>query len=190
MKPLDDALKDNDQIRAIIRATGINQDGKTAGITVPNGLAQEDLIRSVYSSANINPSDCGFVEAHGTGTKVGDPIEAKALHHAFGEGRNARNPLYIGSVKSNVGHLEGASGIVAVIKAALILERNLILPNTYYEKPNENIPFSEWNMKVSCTGRPLNPIPDGFLKVCRFLLQSGLGHAARNTSVSITLDSV
>lgn len=119
----------------------------------------------MYKNAGINPRDTGFVEAHGTGTKVGDPIEAAALHSCFGEGRNSRQPLYIGSVKSNIGHLEGASGeylsrkphvliltlvvgIVAVIKAALMLERGFILPNFDFKIPNKKIPFTEWNLKV------------------------------------------
>lgn len=84
----------------------------------------------------------------GTGTKVGDPIEAMAIHNVFSEGRTAKNPLQFGSVKSNVGHLENASGVVAVIKAAMMLEKGFILPNTNFKTPNENIPLSEWNMKV------------------------------------------
>lgn len=128
LKPLDQAIKDNDPIRAVIAATGINQDGKTPGITMPNGAAQgdlslittqvlsltlspEDLMRQVYGNAGLDPNECGFVEAHGTGTRVGDPIEATALHNVLGLKRTARDPLWIGSVKSNIGHLEGASGM-------------------------------------------------------------------------------
>ena len=167
IKPLEQAQKDNDSIRAVIAGSGINQDGRTPGITMPCGDAQgelheekswkktppltlilESLMRQVYRNAGISPRDCGFVEAHGTGTRVGDPIEATALHNMFGEGRTARDPLFIGSVKSNIGHLEGASGIVAVIKAALMLERGFVLPNYDFKHPNEKIPFKEWNMKV------------------------------------------
>ena len=123
-------------------------------------------MRSVYETAGINPKDTGYVEAHGTGTKVGDPIEASALHNVFSEDRSARKPLFIGSVKSNIGHLEGASGecipslsvkqssllnpgIASVIKATLMLERGFILPNYDFKKPNENIPFDKWHLKVS-----------------------------------------
>ncbi len=106
-------------------------------------------MRQVYRTAGIRPRDCGFVEAHGTGTRVGDPIEATAIHRMFSEGRTARDPLFIGSVKSNIGHLEGASGIVSVIKATMMLERGFILPNYDFKQPNENIPFKEWNIKVS-----------------------------------------
>ncbi|KAK6606189.1 polyketide synthase [Botrytis cinerea] len=154
LKPLEQALKDNDNIRAVIRGSGINQDGKTPGITMPNGSAQESLMKWVYESAGIDPKDTGYVEAHGTGTKVGDPIEATALYNVFGEGRNARNPLFIGSVKSNIGHLEAASGIISVIKTAMMLERGFILPNHDFKTPNENIPFSKWHLKVPISQRP------------------------------------
>jgi acyl transferase domain-containing protein len=134
LKPLDQAIRDNDPIRAVITGSGINQDGKTPGITMPNGLAQgeqaimlciisspgtslmnvlESLIRSVYEAGGMNPADTGYVEAHGTGTRVGDPIEVTALHNVFGEGRTRRKPLFIGSVKSNIGHLEAAAGTMA-----------------------------------------------------------------------------
>ncbi|KAI8626307.1 ketoacyl-synt-domain-containing protein [Xylariaceae sp. FL1651] len=154
LKPLEQARRDNDQIRAIIAGTGINQDGKTPGITMPCREAQETLMRQVYNNAGINPADCGFIEAHGTGTRVGDPIEATAIHNVFKEGRTPRDPLYLGSVKSNIGHLEGASGIVAVIKSALMLERGFILPNYDFKQPNEKIPFKEWNLKVPISQRP------------------------------------
>ncbi|KAI1491433.1 hypothetical protein F5X96DRAFT_478283 [Biscogniauxia mediterranea] len=154
LKPLDQARRDNDQIRAIIAGSGINQDGKTPGITMPCGDAQENLMRQVYNNFGINPAECGFVEAHGTGTRVGDPIEAKAIHNIFHEGRTPRDPLYMGSVKSNIGHLEGASGIVAVIKSALMLERGFILPNYDFKHPNEKIPFKAWNLKVPTNQRP------------------------------------
>ncbi|KAB5542843.1 polyketide synthase [Coniochaeta sp. 2T2.1] len=154
LKPLDQALRDNDPIRAVISGTGINQDGKTPGITMPNGAAQEALMEQVYRNAGLNPAECGFVEAHGTGTRVGDPIEATAIHNVLGQNRTPRDPLWIGSVKSNIGHLEGASGIVAVIKAALMLERGFILPNYDFKHPNTKIPWKEWNLKVPTGQRP------------------------------------
>ncbi|KAK7912256.1 BcPKS8- polyketide synthase [Apiospora marii] len=154
LKPLEQARRDNDSIRAIIVGSGINQDGKTPGITMPCGTAQENLMRQVYQNADINPSDTGFIEAHGTGTRVGDPIEATAIHNVFGANRSARDPLLLGSVKSNIGHLEGASGIVAVIKAAMMLERGFVLPNYDFTYPNEKIPFKEWHLKVPTNQRP------------------------------------
>ncbi|CAI7594036.1 unnamed protein product [Penicillium glandicola] len=154
LKPLDAALRDKDPVRAVVVHSGVNQDGRTKGITLPNGQAQEELIRRVYKEANLNLDECGFVEMHGTGTKAGDPIEAAAVHAALGQNRTPRNPLYIGSVKSNIGHLEGASGIIAIIKAAMMLDRELMLPNAEFKKANPNIPMSEWNMKVLTTTRP------------------------------------
>ena len=148
LKPLDAAIKDNDAIRAVIVGSGVNQDGKTNGITMPNGDAQVSLMKSVYERSELDVAETGYVECHGTGTKAGDPIEASAVHKVFGRGRTARQPLYIGSVKSNIGHLEGASGIVSVIKTAMMLERDFILPNCDFQKPNPDIPFKEWNLKV------------------------------------------
>ncbi|KAL2673843.1 hypothetical protein Neosp_012287 [[Neocosmospora] mangrovei] len=154
LKPLDQALKDNDKIRSVIVNTGTNQDGKTVGISTPSGEAQERLMRDVYARAGINPEEVGFIEAHGTGTKVGDPIEAGALSRVFGKGRTKRFPLYIGSVKTNVGHLENASGIASIIKATLMLEKGFILPNLNFEKANPSIPLEQWNMKVPINIRP------------------------------------
>ncbi|KAK3386191.1 polyketide synthase [Podospora didyma] len=154
IKPLDQALKDNDKIRSVIVNTGTGQDGKSVGMTTPSGEAQEQLIRDVYSRAGISPEDTGFFEAHGTGTKVGDPIEAGAIHRVFSPGRTKRAPLYLGSVKSNVGHLENASGIISVIKATLMLEKGFILPNANFEKPNPAIPLDEWKLKVPINTRP------------------------------------
>ena len=147
LKPLQDAIDAGDTIRAIVRNTGMNQDGKTNGITLPSKDAQEGLIRSVYKAADLDPSDTLYVEAHGTGTKVGDPIEAEAISCAMATGRSS--PLMIGSVKTNIGHLEAASGLAGVIKTTRILETGLIPPNINFEKPNESIPLTDWKLKVS-----------------------------------------
>lgn len=157
LKPLDAAIRDKDAIRAIITNTGVSQDGRTLGITNPNGDAQRDLIRKVYQDAGIDPRDCGFAEMHGTGTKVGDPLEAKAVHQAMSSLRTSKDPLFIGSVKSNVGHLEGASGIISVIKASLMLEKKFVLPNANFRTPNPSIPLADWNMQVLKSTRPWPP---------------------------------
>ncbi|OBT45611.1 Type I Iterative Polyketide synthase (PKS) [Pseudogymnoascus sp. WSF 3629] len=117
LKPLNDAIRDGDPIRAVIRESGVNQDGRTAGITLPSSEAQERLIKSTYLRAGLDPLDTGYVEGHGTGTPAGDPIEAAAIASTFGPGRPADKSLRIGSVKTNVGHLEGASGLAGIIKA-------------------------------------------------------------------------
>ncbi|KAJ5412660.1 uncharacterized protein N7487_007019 [Penicillium crustosum] len=148
LKPLAKALHDQDKIRAVIRGTGSNQDGRTAGITLPNGAAQESLIRSVYTRAGLDPSETDFVEAHGTGTLAGDPVEAGAISRVFGSDRPSDNPVRIGSVKTNVGHLEGASGVAGVVKAVLMLENRMFLPNRNFEKINSRIPLDDWKLKV------------------------------------------
>jgi acyl transferase domain-containing protein len=109
LKPLHLALRDRDPVRAILRNTGVNQDGKTAGITLPNRHAQEALIRRVYEEAGLNPLDTTYIECHGTGTPAGDPLEASAVASVFSEGRPCNQPLMIGSIKSNIGHLEGCT---------------------------------------------------------------------------------
>ena len=114
---------------------------------MPNVEAQKGLMRSVYEAAGLNPLETAYVEAHGTGTATGDPIEASALGEIFGR-KSDQRPIFIGSLKSNIGHLEGTSGIASVIKTALMLERKFLLPNCDFQKLNPKIPFHEWNMKV------------------------------------------
>ncbi|KAK9764861.1 hypothetical protein K7432_007299 [Basidiobolus ranarum] len=127
LKPLSAALRDNDTIRALIRGTGSNQDGHTDGMMLPSSEAQEELIRKVYSREGIDPMDTQYVEAHGTGTTMGDSIEMATIARVFGR-ENEPKSLYVGSIKSNIGHLEGASGIAGVIKTIVSLERGKIPP--------------------------------------------------------------
>ena len=148
IKPLTQALRDNDPIRAVIRATGSNQDGRTAGITQPSGDAQERLIRETYEQYGLDRRLTRYFEAHGTGTQIGDPIEAKAIATAFMDGRPSHEPLYVGAVKTNIGHLEGASGIAGLIKTILILERGLIPRNIWFERAHPSILESDWNIRV------------------------------------------
>ncbi|EGR49751.1 polyketide synthase [Trichoderma reesei QM6a] len=176
LKPLHKALEDNDKIFSVIVNTGTNQDGKTTGLTNPSGEAQERLIRDVYARAGISPEDTGYVEAHGTGTRAGDPIEAHSIYRVFGAGRTKRTPLYMGSVKSNVGHLENASGIISVIKASLMLEKGFILPNVNFEKANEAIPLDKWNIKVPTNIRP-------WPRNKRFASINGFGFGGSNAHV-------
>ncbi|KAE8380488.1 hypothetical protein BDV26DRAFT_135722 [Aspergillus bertholletiae] len=148
LKPLDKAIRDGDPIRAVIRGTGVNSDGRTAGITLPNGEAQEALIREVYQNARLDPIDTGYFEAHGTGTQAGDPMEAGAIHRVFTADRERSHPLYVGSIKTNIGHLEGASGLAGMVKAILCLEKGFIPPNMNYEKPNQRLDLEKWNLKI------------------------------------------
>ncbi|KAF2177891.1 hypothetical protein K469DRAFT_601543 [Zopfia rhizophila CBS 207.26] len=146
LKRLSKALQDGNVIRAVIRATGSNQDGRTPGITQPSGRAQELLIRSTYHRAGLDMAKTRYFEAHGTGTPVGDPTEAKAIANAFKQIGSSRKPLYIGSVKSNIGHLEGASGIAGLIKTILVLERGLIPANIWLDRINRQIDAAAWNL--------------------------------------------
>lgn len=130
IRPVDDALKHGDTLRAVIRGSASNQDGRTPGIMQPSPKMQEALIRSTYEKFGLDPAATRYVEAHGTGTAVGDPIETRAIGTIFRNYRSPEDPLYVGSVKSNIGHLEGASGMAGVIKAILALESGLIPPNS------------------------------------------------------------
>ncbi|KAL8831917.1 MAG: hypothetical protein Q9191_000596 [Dirinaria sp. TL-2023a] len=122
LKPLDAAIHDSDNIRAVIRNTGVNQDGRTNGITYPSCEAQAKLMDETYQAAGLKPIETSYVEAHGTGTAAGDPVEAEAISKVFGNGRSIDEPLVIGSVKTNIGHLEAASGLTAMVKVIFALE--------------------------------------------------------------------
>ncbi|KAK8225326.1 beta-ketoacyl synthase domain-containing protein [Phyllosticta capitalensis] len=148
LKPLDAALRDGDTIRAVVLASAANEDGRTPGISLPNSEAQRELIRTAYQQAGVDPTETGYVEAHGTGTQAGDPLEAKAILSTIG--KNRKNDLYVGSVKTNIGHLEGAAGVAGVIKAALVVERGLIPQNLWFEKLNSQIELPE-NVKIPLT---------------------------------------
>ncbi|KAJ4067368.1 hypothetical protein NW753_002436 [Fusarium oxysporum] len=148
MKRLSDAIRDNDTIRAVIRATKVNQDGHTTGITLPSKEAQVANINSVYESAGLDFSQTGYVECHGTGTKAGDWRELKAISESLCTVRDIDNPIVVGSIKPNIGHLEGAAGVAGLIKGVLTLEHAKIPPNINFEKPNPDIDFKEWKVKV------------------------------------------
>ncbi|ODA83334.1 hypothetical protein RJ55_01847 [Drechmeria coniospora] len=148
MKRLADALRDKDTIRAIIRGSAVNQDGRTPGITLPSKEAQVSNIRSVYTSAGLDYSQTAYVECHGTGTQAGDWRELKAISETLGSGHLTVNPIVVGSVKPNIGHLEGAAGIAGMIKAVLVLEHGKIPPNINFEKGNPDIDFENWKIKV------------------------------------------
>lgn len=168
LKPLKDAIQDGDSIRAVIRNTGINQDGRTNGMTMPSEEAQTTLARATYEKVGLDPADTTYVEAHGTGTAIGDPIETRTIENVLGTNRSVERPLYLGSVKSNVGHLEGASGIVAIIKAAMMLERGIILPNACFAKANPNIPSLGKSLVVATEPRPWPETCVRRASVCNF----------------------
>jgi len=147
LKPLGQALADGDPIRAVIRGTGVNSDGRTTGLSLPNRDAQAALLDEVYNRFGLDPVDLAYVEAHGTGTPAGDPIEAGALGDVLG--RRRPTPLTIGSVKTNIGHLEAGSGMAGLLKAMLVAERGTIPPSLHCETPNPNIPFADLNLTLA-----------------------------------------
>ena len=148
VKRLDDAIRDGDRIRAVIRGSAVNQDGASGGLTVPNGVAQERVIAQALARAGVAPSDVGYLEAHGTGTSLGDPIEAQAAGAVLGVGREASRPLLIGSVKTNIGHLEAAAGIAGVIKVILSLEHELLPQHLHFRNPSPHIPWDRLAVQV------------------------------------------
>lgn len=148
LKKLSAAIKNNDRIYAVVKGTGVNQDGRTSGITVPNGDSQEALVKQVCKKAGVAPSEIAYVEAHGTGTPIGDPAEAGALGRALGENRQKEQPCYLSSVKANIGHLEAASGVAGVIKTALSLKKKKIPLLANLQQPNPDIPFAELGLKL------------------------------------------
>lgn len=150
LKPLSDAIQDGDTIRAVIRGTAVNSNGKNTGITLPMRDAQARLIRQAYQHAGCDFSRTGYIEAHGTGTPAGDPIEASAIGETLGSVRpeGDEGKLYMGSVKSNIGHLEGASGLAGMIKTILSLEKGIIPPNVWFENGNQDIDFDGWRLRV------------------------------------------
>lgn len=163
LKPLSEAIKDRDEIYAVIKGSAVNQDGHTEeGFTVPSVEAQTAMLNTAYDNANIDPASVKYVEAHGTGTPVGDPRETQAFGNVFGKNRSKDDKLFIGSVKTNIGHLEAAAGIAGFIKLALVLKNNQIPQNLHFINPNPAIPFDQYKLKVptqletiSRNGKPL-----------------------------------
>src|SRR6187397_1988151 len=157
LKRLSQAIVDGDPIHGVIVGSALNQDGHTNGISLPSGEAQARLVRDACIDAGIAPSRIGFVEAHGTGTAVGDPIEAHALAEALCADRSTASPLLIGSVKTNLGHLETAAGIAGLVKAVLVLKYGQVPANLHFATPNPNIDFNGLKLRVNST---LEPFPE------------------------------
>jgi acyl transferase domain-containing protein len=148
LRRLSDAVAAGDRIYALIRGSAINQDGFSSGLTVPNGAAQEAMLRAALQNAGIEPGEVDYIEAHGTGTSLGDPIEANALGAVFAPGRAAGQELLIGSVKTNIGHLEAGAGIAGALKAVLALYHGEIPPSLNYLRPNPLIDFDALRLRV------------------------------------------
>ncbi|WP_413802989.1 type I polyketide synthase [Streptomyces iranensis] len=148
LKPLAAAVRDGDPVYCVIHASAINNDGATDGLTAPSPAAQEDVVRTAHRRAGVPPDGVQYVELHGTGTPVGDPVEAAALGAALGTVRTDGTPLLVGSAKTNVGHLEGAAGIVGLLKTALGITHRLLPPSLHFTTPNPRIPLAELGLRV------------------------------------------
>jgi acyl transferase domain-containing protein/NADPH:quinone reductase-like Zn-dependent oxidoreductase/NAD(P)-dependent dehydrogenase (short-subunit alcohol dehydrogenase family)/ubiquinone/menaquinone biosynthesis C-methylase UbiE/acyl carrier protein len=149
LKRLSDALVDGDRILAVIRGSAVNQDGPSSGLTAPNGPSQEAVIGEALADAGVRPAEVSYIEAHGTGTSLGDPIEMQALGAVFGSGRDAASPLLVGSLKTNVGHLEAAAGVCGLIKLVLSLQHREIPKLLNFTQPSPHIPWDRLPLKVT-----------------------------------------
>ncbi|GLY30839.1 MupA/Atu3671 family FMN-dependent luciferase-like monooxygenase [Kineosporia sp. NBRC 101731] len=156
LKRLDDALRDEDPILGVIHGSAMNHDGPSSGLTAPNGRAQEAVLRSALRAGGIDPLTVGYVEAHGTGTSLGDPIEAEALAAVYGRGRPPAQPLAIGSLKTNLGHLEAAAGIASLVKALLVVGRGALPPTLHHRTPSPHVDWARAGLRVQTELQPWN----------------------------------
>jgi acyl transferase domain-containing protein/SAM-dependent methyltransferase len=180
LKRLNDAIADGDEVLAVIRGSAINHDGRSNGLTAPNGPSQVAVIESALARAGVRPAHVGYVEAHGTGTSLGDPIEVHALGAAFGAQRSEDRPLLIGSVKSNLGHLEAAAGIASLIKVALSLRERALPASLHFRKPNPQIAWGQMPLEVVTRLSPWEPI-DG----ARIAGVSSFGFSGTNAHIVV-----
>ncbi len=154
LKRLADAQAAGDPVLAVIRGSAVNADGRSSGLTVPNGPAQQAVLRTALANARLAPADIDYVEAHGTGTSLGDPIEAEALGAVMGEGRDPQRPLWIGSVKTNLGHTEAASGLAGLLKVVMCLRHETIAPSLHFSEPNPRIDWASLPLRVPVSAVP------------------------------------
>ncbi|MFT5756096.1 MAG: amino acid adenylation domain-containing protein [Alteromonadaceae bacterium] len=154
IKLLDQATLDKDPIRGVITGSAVCQDGRSNGLSAPNGQAQQNVIRDALVDAKLDASDIDYVEAHGTGTELGDPIELRALQQAYGQHKKMSSPLYVGAVKANIGHLEAAAGMAGFIKTLLCLEHQSIPRQIHFVKPNPHIDWQAINIKIPTAVMP------------------------------------
>ena len=148
LRRLSDAIASGGPVLAVVRGSAVNHDGRSNGLTAPNGPAQEEVIRQALAAAGVDPLDVGYVEAHGTGTPLGDPIEVRALGRVLAAGRDRSHPLVVGSVKTNLGHLEAAAGVAGLMKAVLMVQRGEIPAHLHFQEPNAHIPWDDLAVEV------------------------------------------
>lgn len=160
LKRLADAIADGNEILAVVRGSAIDHDGRSSGLTVPNGLAQQELFQTTLTRAGVDPQEVSYLEVHGTGTALGDPIEAEALTHVFARDRDSSNPLALGSVKTNIGHLEAAAGIAGLIKVVLAMQHRQIPPHLHLNQFNPALNWPNPALTVPTQRTPWN-VPEG-----------------------------
>lgn len=148
LKRLSDAERDGDRILALVLGSAVNQDGRSNGLTAPNGGAQEEVLRRALAAAGVEPREVGWIEAHGTGTPLGDPIEVEALDRVLGEDRPAERPFWLGSAKTNIGHLEAAAGVAGLIKVVLGLDHGAVPPHLHFREPNPRLDWQRLPLRV------------------------------------------
>ncbi len=180
LKRLADAERDGDNILAVLRATSVNQDGRTSGISAPNSQSQIACIRAAHLQAGVKPDDVGYIEAHGTGTPLGDPIEMQALGEIFRAGNHAAPPCHVASVKANVGHMETVSGVAGLIKVVLMMEHDTIAPQTHFETLNPHINLAGTRLVI-----PTEPTPWPHEGKPRIAGVSSFGFGGTNTHLVV-----
>ncbi len=154
LKRLSDARRDGDTVHAVIRGSAVGQDGESAGLTAPNGAAQEAVMRAAVERCGLTPGDIQYVEAHGTGTALGDPTEIAAISDVFAQSHSPSDPVLVGSLKTNVGHMEGAAGVGSIIKAVLQLREGTVFPHLNFDRPSRRIAWADSPVAVPVEQRP------------------------------------
>ena len=178
LKRLSDAMADGDTVLAVIRGSAVNQDGRTSGLTVPSGLAQRAMLRAALNNAGVAPAQMQYIEAHGTGTALGDPIEVEAIGAVLGQGRTNEQPLFLSSVKTNIGHPESAAGIAGVIKVVLAMQHGEIPPHLHLQQRSPAIPWPSFPINI-----PTEPTPWPMRDGQRLAGVSGFGFSGTNAHV-------
>lgn len=186
LKRLRDAQRDGDRILSVIKGSVVNHDGNSSGITVPNGLAQQQLLQEALAVAGVHPDQLAYIEAHGTGTVLGDPIELDALDTVYAAARSTNTPLWVGAVKSNIGHLEAAAGIAGLIKTTLSLQHALIPANLHFSAPNPQFDWNSSALRVPVENVPVSLENTPIAGVSSFGLSGTNVHMLLEAPVAVT----